>query len=71
MPANKVTEAVAAQIETLISAGHQPVVLTSPQIRSQLRKLLETSLSAVAVLAFNEVVQGVSVESLAMVTVQP
>ena len=68
--AGKIADAVAQQIEILVSAGHHPVVLTSPQVRMQLRRLLEGSLPNVAVLAFNEVIKGVSVESMAMVTVQ-
>jgi len=46
------------------SGGRTPVVLCSPQIRSILRRLVESVLPHVAVLGYNEVVSGIEVHSL-------
>ena len=43
------------------------MILTSPQIRGPLRKILEPHLPQAAVLGYNEVPQGLEVESLALV----
>ena len=42
--ANKVTAAMLQQLQRLMAAGHQPVVLASPQVRGQVRRLLEPHL---------------------------
>ena len=67
--AKKTTEATVKQLEKLLTAGHLPVILTSPQIRSQVRRLMEGVLSSVVVLAYNEISRDVEVESMGMVTV--
>jgi flagellar biosynthesis protein FlhA len=67
--AKKVTEATVKQLEKLLTAGHLPIILTSPQIRSQVRRLMEGVLSSVVVLAYNEISREVEVESMGMVTV--
>jgi flagellar biosynthesis protein FlhA len=67
--AQQVVRQVAARAQELQQTGRSPVVLCSPQIRSALRKMIETSLPHVAVLAYNEVVPDVAVEAVAMVGV--
>jgi flagellar biosynthesis protein FlhA len=71
MPA-RVASGVANQIleslKLVSQAGHQPVVLASPQVRAVVRQLLEPHLPTVAVLGYNEAVSGVEIESLALVT---
>ena len=49
--------------------GFHGVVLCSPQVRAHVRKLIETSLPAVAVLSYNEIVRGMNVESVGIVGV--
>jgi flagellar biosynthesis protein FlhA len=68
--ANRVTTAIIRELNNLIQAGHQPVVLASPQVRGQIRSLLEPHLSNSAVLGYNEVSKGVEVESLGMVQLE-
>jgi flagellar biosynthesis protein FlhA len=51
----------------LTQTGKSAVILCGPQIRSAVRKMVETSLPHVAVLAYNEVVPEVSVEAVALV----
>jgi len=68
--ARQITENVAAQIGKLMSAGFAGVVLCSPQVRPFVRRLIESSLPAVAVMAYGEIVKGVSVESVGIVGAQ-
>ena len=45
------------------------MVLASPQVRAQVRALLEPHLPSVAVMGYNEVSKGVEVESMGLVHV--
>jgi len=65
--ANRITTASVRELQRLIGAGHQPVVLASPQVRAQVRRLIEPHLPNVAVLGYNEVSKGVEVESVGLV----
>ena len=58
-----ITGSLTGALERLVGAGHAPVVLTSPQIRLQVRRLLENAVPGVVVLSYNEVARGVVVES--------
>jgi len=66
--ANRVTAAVVAEVNVLIQGGHHPVVLASPQVRAQVRQLIEPHLPTCAVLGYNEISKGVEVESLGLVS---
>jgi len=68
--ANRITTKVLEQLQGVIAAGHHPVVLASPQVRAQVRQLLEPHLPNVAVLGYNEVSKGVEVESLGLVSIE-
>ena len=68
--ANRITAAILREIQRLTSAGHAPVVLASPQVRAQVRRLLEPHLPTAAVLGYNEVSKGVEVESLGLVSIE-
>lgn len=65
--ANRITSAMVQELQRLIQGGHQPVVLASPQVRAQVRRLLEPHLPNAAVLGYNEVSKGVEVESVGLV----
>lgn len=67
--ANKITSAILADVDRLVRGGRHPVVLASPQVRAQVRRLLEPHLPGAAVLGYNEVCKGVEVESIALVQV--
>ncbi len=58
---------MAEKANELTQTGRSAVVLCSPQIRGPLRRMIETALPTVAVLAYNEVVPEVAVEAVAMV----
>jgi len=64
---NRFIESVSKEIEKLVGGGHSPVVLCSPQIRAQVKKIMDTTKLNVAVLSYNEIVSGVAVESLGTV----
>jgi len=59
-----------SSLKAVTAAGHQPVVISSPQVRAVVRQLLEPHLPAVAVLAYNEIIPAVEVESMALVTAE-
>jgi flagellar biosynthesis protein FlhA len=64
---SRIGERLAQEISKLVSAGHEPVVLCSPQVRAQVKKIADTLQPGIAVLSYNEIVQDVKVESLGMV----
>ena len=66
---NRILAAVKAEVEKAMqgSGGQTPVILCSPQVRAWLRRIIESALPQVAVLAFNEIVRGVDIQSLGMV----
>ena len=55
-------------IQTLLAAGRHPVLLASPQVRAIVRQLLENQYPAAVVLGYNEIVPGIEVESLALIS---
>jgi flagellar biosynthesis protein FlhA len=61
----RLVAAVRAVVEKTTGSlrGRSPVLLTPPQIRLWVRRLLEITLPNVAVLSYNEVVRGFEVES--------
>jgi flagellar biosynthesis protein FlhA len=70
MPARtaaKMADHVVRALRPVIDAGHQPVIIASPQVRSVVRQIVEPHLPSVAVLGYNEVIAGVDVESMALV----
>lgn len=68
--ANRITASMIKEINRLIHAGRHPVVLASPQVRAQVRRLIEPHLPSAAVLGYNEVSKGVDVESVGMVQLE-
>jgi flagellar biosynthesis protein FlhA len=58
---------VKARCAQVTAAGHQPVVIASPQVRAVVRQIIEPHVPSVAVLGYNEIVNGVEVESMALV----
>jgi flagellar biosynthesis protein FlhA len=65
--ANKMTNAMLTEIDRLTSSGREAVILASPQVRAQVRQLIEPHLPHAAVLGYNEVCKGVQVESVGLV----
>jgi flagellar biosynthesis protein FlhA len=65
--AQQIVQRIAARSGELTQTGRTAVLLCSPQVRSSLRRMIESSLPHVAVLSFNEIVQGIAVEAVALV----
>jgi len=65
--AQQVVRQVASKAAELTQTGRSAVLLCSPQVRSAVRRMIETSLPHVAVLAYNEVSAEVAVEAVALV----
>jgi flagellar biosynthesis protein FlhA len=65
--AQQVVKQIADKSTELTQTGRNAVILCSPQIRSVLRRMIESSLPQVAVLAFNEVASEVAVEAVGLV----
>lgn len=65
--AQQVVQQVAAKTNELTQTGRAAVLLCSPHIRAMVRRMIETALPAVAVLAYNEIAPEVAVEAVAMV----
>jgi flagellar biosynthesis protein FlhA len=65
--AQQIVQRIGARAGELTQTGRTAVLLCSPQVRSSLRRMIESSLPHVAVLSFNEVVQGIAVEAVALV----
>ncbi len=68
--AGRIVEAVNAQVENAREQGEMPIVLCSPTIRSQLKRLTEASTPDLVVLSYNEIVSGVDIRSLGMITIR-
>jgi flagellar biosynthesis protein FlhA len=62
-------EACAAQVDNALSQGGRPVLLCSARVRRHLRRLCEQRLPQLAVCSYNEIVQGVGVETIGVVGV--
>ncbi|MEI8196528.1 MAG: flagellar biosynthesis protein FlhA [Phycisphaerae bacterium] len=67
--ARQINDSIASHVNKLLTQGFGGVVLCSPQVRAYVRRLIETALPSVAVLAYNEIVKGVQVESIGIVGV--
>ncbi|MCH7885713.1 MAG: FHIPEP family type III secretion protein, partial [Planctomycetes bacterium] len=68
----KIVDAIRVVVDRAATAirGRPPVLLTPPQIRPWVRKMIEVPLRSVAVMSYNEVVRGVEVESHGMVVLK-
>jgi len=66
---NRLVAAVRDRVEqaTPSAGGQVVVILSSPQIRMWVRRLIEPALPHIPVLAYNEIVRGVEVQSLGLV----
>ncbi|RKX20828.1 MAG: flagellar biosynthesis protein FlhA [Candidatus Zixiibacteriota bacterium] len=61
---------IGEQLEQLQNAGHQPIVICSPNIRLALRRLVEVAYPQLTVVSYNEIIPDVELVSLGMVRIQ-
>lgn len=66
--AGRIIEAVGAQVERVKQSGAVPIVICSPTIRSQLKRLTDNSHPDLVVLSYNEIIPGVEIRSMGMIT---
>jgi flagellar biosynthesis protein FlhA len=57
------------QVERSTAMGMRPVLLASSRVRRHLRRLVEHAFPQLPVVAYNEIVSGIRVETAGMVTV--
>ena len=69
--ATAVADQILKGLQQVTIAGHHPVVLASPTVRAVVRQIIEPHMASASVLGYNEIVQGVEVESLALVGLPP
>jgi flagellar biosynthesis protein FlhA len=67
---SRIGERLGREVEKLVTAGHTPVILCSPQVRAQVKKIADTIQPGIAVLSYNEIIRDVQVEALGMVAVE-
>jgi flagellar biosynthesis protein FlhA len=66
----RIGDRLGREVAKLVAAGREPVILCSPQVRAQVKRIAEAVQPGVAVLSYNEIVQDVKVESLGMVAAE-
>ncbi len=67
--ANRMTTEIMTALDPLVRSGRPSVILTSPQVRGPLRRIIEPMLPNAVVLGYNEIPSGMRVESLNLVQV--
>jgi flagellar biosynthesis protein FlhA len=60
---------LSALVEKMVAANQQPVLLCSPGIRYQLRKILEGSFPNLALLSYSEIANGINVKATGTVVI--
>lgn len=66
----KLIDQFSEKIEHLLNQGYEPVVLCSPEVRAQVRTIVENIQSDIQVISYNEVTSEVEVESLGTVQME-
>jgi flagellar biosynthesis protein FlhA len=66
--ANRIIEAAGVQIEAAKQAGEYPILICSPTVRPQLKRLTESNFAELVVLSYNEIVPGIEIRSMGMIT---
>jgi len=68
--AGRIIEAVGQTIEEVKQMGEMPITVLSPVIRLQLRRLIESNFPELIVLSYNEIVNGVELQSIGMIMLE-
>jgi flagellar biosynthesis protein FlhA len=63
---DEICRQIGAEIDAMIAAGHQPIVLTSPDIRAAVKRLSAAHLPRLVVLSYNEITRDTQIESAAL-----
>lgn len=65
----RIIEAISKEVRAQLQAGHNALLLTSPQIRIHVKRMTMGEIPLLAVLSYNEILPEFEVVSLGMVTV--
>lgn len=68
MESQAIINSLAVQIQTLLSMGEQPIVLTAPIVRLYFKRLTEQYIPDLVVLSYNELESSIEVKSVGTVT---
>ncbi|MCF7958294.1 MAG: flagellar biosynthesis protein FlhA [Phycisphaerae bacterium] len=68
--ANTLVKSIIEKLQSITKVGGHPILLSSPQIRMLLRRLLVPHVANIAILGYNEIVKGVNIESVGMVSIE-
>jgi flagellar biosynthesis protein FlhA len=66
--AGRILETIGVQAKNVKAKGETPVIICSPTIRSQFKRLTETNFPDLVVLSYNEIQPGVEIRSAGMVS---
>jgi flagellar biosynthesis protein FlhA len=66
--ATKILEKVGSQIEKSKTKNEIPIIICSPTIRSQMKRLVESTYRDLVVLSYNEIVTGTEIRSSGMIS---
>lgn len=64
----RIIEKTGAVLDSVKALGEVPIVICSPTIRSQFKRLTENSYRDLVVLSYNEIVPGIEIRSLGMIS---
>ena len=65
--AQRLIKAVEEVSKAMLAKDHRPILITSPNVRLALKRLIETSLPRVVVISFSEITTDCEVHSVGMV----
>ncbi|MFN8674059.1 MAG: flagellar biosynthesis protein FlhA [Candidatus Sericytochromatia bacterium] len=60
---------LANEVQSATNAGHNPVILSNPQIRPHVKKLTERNFPALVVISYNEVAPKIKIQSIGNVAI--
>ncbi len=66
----QIGDALTSEVDKVLGSGHSPVILCSPQIRLQTKRIVETVHPGTPVISYNEIVKDLQVESMGLVAVE-
>ena len=66
--AGAIIEAVKKTAQKVKQMGEMPIMVASPVIRLQMKRLTENDVSGMIVLSYNEIVSGIELQSIGMIT---
>jgi flagellar biosynthesis protein FlhA len=65
----RLINAIATELRSLVSIGEEPILLTAPIVRFYIKQLTEQSLPDLIVLSYNEIENDINLESAGMVEI--